>query len=324
LPSPPSDAVLESKRLEVSFEPVVVDGYRLRPTGEVAGAVDDEEVQRWNYGGNSDPTHISNRSNYHPGTRVVLDATPRLSRKLLKSKLGMSIHTRLVSGLRNRGYWPIRNCFENETRLNPDLGGKTQLRVKLDAQGNVIFSRLVSSTVRKKTVGHCIAKVVRTLRTDRPLGRTTEADLLISTWPGDLPLLGLPKGPVYASSRLTQLDRIIEANRNPIEACFENSRRLDSKVWGRLRLTFQLDELGKPYEVQESESHFHDPNAVKCISEILQSLTLETDLKNVRFAAAFRLPRPLEGTEETRTEKNAVPELDQTPIENRESPEDVP
>jgi hypothetical protein len=317
------DAVPESKRVEISIEPVVVEGYRLRPTGEIAGAGFDEEVQRWNYGGNSDPTHISNRPTYHPGTRVVLDATPRLSRKLLKSKFGMSLHTRLVSGLRNRGYWPIRICFENETRQYPDLGGKTRVKVKLDAQGNVIFSRLVSSTVRKNTVGRCIANVLRTLRTDRPLGRATEADLLISTWPGDLPLLALPKAPVYGSSRFTPIERILETNRNTIEACFEDSRRLDPKIWGRLKLAFQLDEFGKPFDVQESESHFNDPKTVRCISEILKSLTFETDLKDVRLSVAFRLHRPSCCTEETRTETIAVPDVDHTSVESGESSKDV-
>jgi hypothetical protein len=52
--------------LALSLEPSSEESVRLRHSGEIAGAVADEQLQVWNYGGTQAPSHVSNRPQYHP------------------------------------------------------------------------------------------------------------------------------------------------------------------------------------------------------------------------------------------------------------------
>lgn len=303
-PSHPSNPELEIRantldvpQVELTLEAVVPEGTRQRPTGDVAGAVFDEALQTWNYGGRSDMSHISNRMGYHPGTRVVVDATPRVQRAKARSKSGMKVATLIVAGLRNRGYWPFRNCFENETRNVTDPGGKTFLRVSLNGRGAVVSVRVIRSTLKTKTVSRCIANAMRSLRTDRPLGIRVDADVVVAVYPGDLPLLGLPVEPANPRAYFPELDQILSNHLASFVPCFSVARKADSKLWGRLLLTFSVDNDGKPSEVRERESHFGDSQARECVSFTLGSLRLPISERSERLQLGFRLNRPPEPTD---------------------------
>jgi hypothetical protein len=282
----------------------------------VAAAVADEELQIWNYGGGSDPSHISNRQGYHPGTRVVVDATPRLGRRSRPSKAVTALSNRLVAGLRNRGYWVFRNCFENATRLRSDPGGKTFLRVTVAATGQVVASHLLRSTVREKAVGQCVAVAILSLRTDRPLGRAVEADVTVSTWPGDLPLLPLPADS-DKSTKLAEFDSAAAAQFDTFSACFASARTRDRGLWGRLALGFSLNSLGQPVEIRETQSHFGNAETTACVAKALAMLNLPPQPPGARFEVALRLDRP---KEDASTEQKDSPTAPAPPAATTVSP----
>ncbi|MCA9631440.1 MAG: hypothetical protein KC766_27470, partial [Myxococcales bacterium] len=58
-----------SVEIEAPYEPT--DVPRLK--GRIAAAGADEDLARWNLGGNADPEYPSNRAGFHPGARVVVD-----------------------------------------------------------------------------------------------------------------------------------------------------------------------------------------------------------------------------------------------------------
>ena len=98
---------------------------RPRLPGAVQAAVHDELLARWNVGGTGDPTFISNRSNYHPGARVVVDTTVVAGRLPVRSRHGRRRGVLSQQGLlaqsRTQGYWPFRLCFEDGLRRQQTL-----------------------------------------------------------------------------------------------------------------------------------------------------------------------------------------------------------
>src|SRR5690606_34298486 len=71
LAEPEPEERLRSVKLEVEapYDPQSPPRHK----GRIAAAGQDEELARWNVGGNSDPDYVSSRSGYHPGARVVVD-----------------------------------------------------------------------------------------------------------------------------------------------------------------------------------------------------------------------------------------------------------
>ncbi|HET9958592.1 MAG TPA: hypothetical protein VFQ61_29055, partial [Polyangiaceae bacterium] len=55
-----------------------------RPSGGMAASEFDVELERWNAGGNSEPTRPSSRPSYHPATRVLVEIGA-LSRRLVSA-----------------------------------------------------------------------------------------------------------------------------------------------------------------------------------------------------------------------------------------------
>jgi len=97
-------------------------------------------------------------------------------------------------------------------------------------------------------------------------------------------------------------------------ACFQAARARDPALWGRLALSFRVDEQGRACDIVEHQSQFGDPAAVACVSAHLASLAFpEPPREAPRFVAAWRL-HPV-----------AIREAEQSdPNESRTAPMDAP
>lgn len=271
--------------VKVTTDPLEVEGSRTRAAGPVAGAVFDEQLQTWNVGGRGQPDFISSRSNYHPGTRVRVDAAIRGAR----SKAALALANRIQAGLRNRGYWPFRLCYEDAARERPSSGGKTWLRVTLGANGSVLGARVLRTDLSDRSIAACHAKAARRLRLDPTRWRRIDAEVLVSVWPGDVPLLPLPRTTVTLLREQSPHDPA-ELERCAV-GCFADARARDPMLWGRLALSFRVDEQGHPLEIREYQSQFGDAEAVVCVTTCLASFLEfpESSRQLPRFVAAWRL-----------------------------------
>jgi hypothetical protein len=141
-------------------------------------------------------------------------------------------------------------------------------------------------------VGQCIVKTIRSVRTDRPLDRRVEADVVVSTWPGDLPLLPLPVENSSSANRSPELDQTFEAHKEDVTSCFLSARRQDSKLWGRLAISFIVGEDGKLENLREADSNFGSTTAVSCVIRRLTELRFDVQRSPTRFVIGFRLKPP--------------------------------
>lgn len=271
-----------SPSLIVTLDPLETEGSRPRPTGAVAGSVYDEQLQTWNVGGRSDPNYGSSRDGYHPGTRVRVDATIRA-----RSRAGLTLANRIQAGFRNRGYWPFRACYEDGARERPNSGGKTWLRVSLRADGSVLGARVTRTDLSERRIAMCLAKAARHIRIPN-VGRRVDAELMVAVWPGDVPLLPLPDAAVPAPPD-GFIHTLVEAEPGVL-ACFRTARQHDPALWGRLALSFGVDDQGRAFDVREYQSQFGDPAAVACVATLLASLGFpQSSCDAPRIVAAWRL-----------------------------------
>jgi hypothetical protein len=310
--------------VEVTTEPVDFEGMRVRPTGSVAAAVADEELQIRNVGGRSDPSHVSNRPKYHPGTRVRVDATLRLGARFLRSKPGVALARRVLADLRNQGYWPFRNCYEDAAREQPDPGGKAELRLILRSDGAVFLTRLLKTDVRNRSIAACFAEAARRLRLTPTRLRRVDVDVVVAVWPGDVALLPLPKPPAYPQAvDLQEMTRVVKSIEPDVVRCIQEARHVDPMLWGRLALAFAPDETGHPSSVREFQSQFGEPSAVACIVARMETLAFPISRQRpVRLTAAWLLhrPPPVEptSTQPSPTVSPAIdPEVRDTDVEPR-------
>lgn len=294
--APPGSVPESVPEVTLTFEALAETGMRRRPEGGIAAAVEDEALQVWNFGGSSSPGSISSRAGFHPGTRVIVDASPLLSPRFARSKAGTQVQRRLQAGLRNRGYWPFRLCFEEASRSGSKLGGgKTRLRLTVAASGVVGRARQVSSTVKSPLLGRCLEQAAKSLRTDLPLGLRVQADVTVSTWPGDLPVLPLPlrrQASSLGPAVVEALSDAIVRQRDAIRACFVAGRSQDPALWGRLELSFAVDSNLRALGIREEASHFPSPEVTRCVSAALAQTSFSRDSQGQRISLGVRLARP--------------------------------
>src|SRR5262245_25434903 len=100
----------------IEIEMPYMNSARPRPQGDVDAAVHDENIARWNMGGTGDASFISNRSGYHPGTRVKVDtrvvfgSLPKkapFDRRTGKFQSVLS-EASLLARAHKYGYWPFQ------------------------------------------------------------------------------------------------------------------------------------------------------------------------------------------------------------------------
>lgn len=274
--------------LEAAYDPT--SPPRLK--GRIAAAGQDEELARWNVGGNSDPTYISSRSTYHPGARVVVDVDLKsgglpkraaIDRRTGRPTRGRPSQHSVLAHARKWGYWEFRICFEGALRKLPTDHGQTLLRLRVAADGRVTRSKLLKSELADAEAAKCLEDAARNYRAFSPApGRQLELELSVKLWPGDAPLpaLGLSDeqleihrkenpGSISAAAFLAAL-----APAQPqLEACYARGVQRDPALWGRVLLEIQVLAAGGTPKVRERGSRFPDRKVVRCLRRELRKLS---------------------------------------------------
>jgi len=287
-PSPASD--------ELTFEDPYPLDARPHSANPLQAASDDEELARWNLGGTADPGNVSSPASFHPGTRVVVDA--ELARHAAKhareSARGRDVE-RIQAQARSKGYWPFRSCFEAGQRDKPGLGGETRIRFTVSAHGNVSAPRLISSELRNAESSACLVSELRKLKFSPPPARRVEVVSSIRIWPGDAELpanVAATALPIDTSSGFEPATvRARAASKSAeLRACFDEARRRDPELWGRLALAIVLEIDGSVHRVSEVESHFPNAAAARCVAATLSTVRFPSVAgKPFSFVIALRL-----------------------------------
>lgn len=240
-----------------------------RPAGAIAASTFDEELARWNLGGNGDPAHPSNRERYHPAARVVVDAISVSRRLPQKARGDLLTSTKLVAQARSSGYWPFRLCLEAGLRRDPELGGITKVRITLGRRGRVLHARLMNTELRERAIAACVVRAARQLRFSAP-PRALDADLSVQLWPGDAPLpaVGDPGSAVRADS--AALASHWEEELAAAARCFAAGLERDPALWGRIALRVRWSSSGAVSSVEEHGTRFPDPAVTRCMLDALQ------------------------------------------------------
>ena len=270
--------------VQIEFEKPYPHGARPRRRGAVLAAAQDEELGRWNLGGNSHPSYASNRPGFHPGTRVRVD-TLKPSRQLPKRakqnrRTGRYAHqlsrTSLLARSRRLGYWPFRICFEEAKKKDRKLlGGKTKLLIRLTSRGRVRRARLLSSDFKDNALTQCLATAAKAkLRYPPPRGPLSY-QLAISLWPGDVPLpetVNPEAQPAHKILDRKHAQNILGTARDSIRSCYESGVAKDPELWGRVGALLQLDRAGNVTASRQHESQFPDPTVADCVTAALAEL----------------------------------------------------
>ncbi|MGE0327276.1 MAG: AgmX/PglI C-terminal domain-containing protein [Polyangiaceae bacterium] len=281
-PPPPETPVPDVQvELEAPYTPDAVP----RQKGRVAAAGVDEELARWNLGGNGDPDYPSSRQGFHPGARVVVDVDiksrglpkrPPVDRRTGRSKRGVPSEHGVLAHARKWGYWDFRICFEAALRKDPQDHGQTKLSMRIAANGKVSRVKLLSSELKDKDAARCLEERAANYRDFRPAPRRrVDLELSIKLWPGDAPL------PVVSITDEAALKKFHEANPGRIgesafietvnrslddlRRCYASGLERDAALWGRILLEIQLPPGGGVAKVRQNGSQFPDRKVVRCV-----------------------------------------------------------
>jgi hypothetical protein len=289
----PSPAVIPSASTAVTLDfetPYPLDA-RPRATNAVQAAADDEELARWNLGGTADPNYLSNQASFHPGTRVVVDT--RFSGRHTRRGLNAD---RVEAQARSKGYWPFRLCFEAGQREKKGLGGETRIVFGINLRGNVVNARVVSGQLGNPASTACLLEELRKLRFSPQPVRRLDVVASIRIWPGDAELPPLTDGPPASVDMSKGFDPIavrarVTEKQTELSACFNDARRGDLSLWGRVAFAVILEVDGTVHRVSEVESHFPNANAAHCAAATLSTIVFPSvSGKPFSFVAALRLP----------------------------------
>lgn len=276
--APPDGA--QGPKAIVAAERAFVLGARPRPQGAVQASVADEDLARWNVGGNGDPNHPSSRAGFHPAPRVLVDVSIRSGSLPKRSKTkSVFSETSLVAQTRNAGYWPFRLCYEEGLRRDPALRGKTRVRFVVESNGRVRSERMAFTELKDHAVAKCLSARVRAMRFSPAPQRRVHADTTIDLGPGDAPLpdsvraeaangtAGDPSGIKVDQGAVT---RALEERLGKVTACYEEALARDPKLWGRVAMLMDVDAEGRVLSAAEYGSHFPDPAVPACAVEALR------------------------------------------------------
>jgi hypothetical protein len=275
---------------------------RPRHEGAVLAAGEDELLGRWNVGGTGDPNFISNRPNYHPGARVIVDTELAVG-SLPKSSRSRLTERGLLAQSRSRGYWPLRICFEDALRRDADQHGKSKLRLSIAASGRVTRARL-RQTELDAEAGDCLRQAAENLRyAPGPTDGAIAVDLAVDFWPGDAPVPSHgppPDAPPNPGTLAPDLAlSAVTSELAAIERCYAEGLARDAALWGRVELVVRLTENGRLESVAEGESRFPDSEVTRCITGVVSRVTFPAPRGGpLTFVQAFRLGQPTEKTPE--------------------------
>ncbi|MGC4088304.1 MAG: AgmX/PglI C-terminal domain-containing protein [Polyangiaceae bacterium] len=295
-PAPPlavADGRTSSSPLPAfEVEPLYLPGQLARPVGKMQASIVDEDLARWNQGGSSDPAHPSNRLNYHPAPRVVVDvgAVGRTLPERAPRSHYASVAS-LQAEARNQGYWPFRLCFEQAVRAAPELNGQVRLRLRVAGNGRAQRARLASATLANRSAVDCVLQAASSLVFRKPPSRRVDVDVSVKFWPGDArlpPRSELAARPWSSSAISTALG----GSHAELARCCSEALARDPKVWGRLAFELSCDPSGRVIRSPELESRFPDREASECMRRtLLQSPALPTPIP-AQFVLALRCGRP--------------------------------
>lgn len=281
-------------------------GQRPRVEGRIQAAGNDEKLAVWNLGGSADPTHISNKSGFHPGVRVVVD-TKLLSGSLPKraprgQRRSVFSQHALLAHARKWGYWNFRICLEEALRRQGSRKqqtdhGQTIIRVAINSSGKVRAARLVKSELDDKQAQQCLVDRTLDYKPFSPMPRKRlQVELSIKLWPGDAPVPLLEadddeRGP--GDVDLDQVHAAVEKRLDRLKRCYFFGLERDEKLWGRLQVQLTLREKGgSPTRIRETESQFPDRRVTRCVRRELRKLDLPPTQKGavvvvqgIRFGA---------------------------------------
>ncbi len=261
----------------VELEAPTPPSRRPRPEGRVQAAVEDETLARWNLGGNSDQAHPSNRPGFHPGARVVVDATVAGAQGRAGSV--QSLRRLLEARARSNGYWPLRICYERALRSSPELTVDHRVRLTATGGGHVIAVRSLQPLDDRELEG-CLRAAVTELKLKNLPARRVDADLRIRFWPGDAPLPSLCEGACATadlrdfSETLTNARQQWQAARPLLAQCAEEGLRRDPKLWGRISFLVVFNNAGAADQCDQYESRFPDSQVVSCVQKVVGGLSL--------------------------------------------------
>ena len=251
---------------------------RPRAQDPAQAAAEDEELARWNIGGSSDPSSISSRASFHPGTRVVVDTRPakrRAGAPPLPAPRGLT-HQRVQAQARSRGYWPFRLCFERGQRDKKSSGGETRVAFSIGTRGKVSAARLLDSKLENATAACMVRELSKLEFTPAPASKLRMV-ASIQVYPGDVELPVVPDIALVAALPRGEFDpeamraRVIE-KQVELDACFGEAQRADPALWGRLALSIILEMDGSVHRVSEVESHFPNAAVTRCAQALVSSV----------------------------------------------------
>ena len=288
---------------------------RPRAADPAQAAADDEELARWNVGGSSDPNAISSQASYHPGTRVVVDTRPakrRAGAPPLPPPRDLT-HQRVQAQTRSHGYWPFRLCFERGQREKKGSGGETRVAFTIGTRGKVSAARLLDSKLGNSASAACLVREMLKLEFAPAPAKKLRMVASIQIYPGDAELPPLPEGTVVASLPGGEFDpeatrtRVLQKQAE-LDACFDEARRADPALWGRLALSVILEIDGSVHRVTEVESHFPNASATRCAQVLISSLVYpNVNGKPFSFVVPLRLSPNAQSTKKTGPEEDPGP-----------------
>ncbi|MBN1610042.1 MAG: hypothetical protein JW940_25675 [Polyangiaceae bacterium] len=293
----------------VELERPNVPNRRSRPEGDVQASMQDEELARWNIGGNGDPSYLSSRPRFHPGARVVVDA--RVLGAWARRGSVASVERLVQARARSKGYWPLRVCYEAALRRDPKLTVDHLVRLSATRAGRVRAVHAVRA-LQDAELQSCLSDKVLGLELRELPARRIDAELRIRFWPGDVPLPAWDPGsdpsldPPELSASLGRADRLWQAARSQLVACAEQGWRRDPKLWGRIAFWVEYGDSGTVAALHQFETHFPDPDVSACVQGVVGALVLpEKPGSPLVFAlrvgtpAAPAEPKPQQATEQS-------------------------
>ena len=290
-----SDAGATSIRETASvLEPKIVWEIPIGPhaqepkVGSINASLAAEELARWNIGGNGSATYVSNRIGYHPGTRVVVDVEASETSRTQASKTRLIRH--YLAEFRNLGYWPYRLCFESAAREIHSKGGDTWMQVRINSQGRVMVAKLRRMNVDPPQIATCILNATRSIKLIRTASIAVAIMMRVRVFPGDAPLSITGKSQAgKATVERNHIRSALESVKDTIEQCIRDGIAQDPRLWGRLAMLLQFNELGQMVRSDEYDSHFPDSSVVKCANLALSEMHLARAPEPTAIIVALRV-----------------------------------
>lgn len=278
----------------ISWEPFAAPGARGRDAEGIDSSLATEALARWNVGGSGDVSYLSNRTGFHPGTRVIVEIEPSKEPRAQRELPAMT--RRYLAAFRNFGYWPYRMCFETSARDAASAGGDAWIRVRTTGRGRVLSAKLIKSNLDQKPIAACICQATRSLDLHRPNLPSATFVLRVRVFPGDAPLPPAVSANDSPWINLASHRGAFELIRESVEPCIREGLRRDAKLWGRFALRVQVDKDGRVVNASENGSHFPDRSAVACSTSAALRLRFPEMSQAGSLDVALRvgsLPQPI-------------------------------